>query len=313
MFLSLLQRLFMSVITFVGVLLITFFLLHIVPGGPFDQERKISPESEKNLYQHYGLHKRGDQAFTPWFFEETITYARYLMQGKLGPSLKYRGRDVSEIIHTAFLPSLELGLSAMILAILGSIFMGLACAWKPYKLIDQIISFTSSFFLSLPSFVLAVTLILLFSQKLSLFPPALWEGQTYKVLPILTLALVPLFTFTQMIRHEVLAEMKKDYVRTALAKGLSVKSAIVKHAFPNALSPFLSLLGPVFSHIITGSFVVETLFSVPGLGKHFITAVIDRDYFLVMGIVGVYTFILITVNWIIDWTYGFFDPRMRTL
>lgn len=305
------KRLLISLLTLASVLLITFLLLHTVPGGPFDQERHLPPEIEQNLYSRYGLTMRGDQNFWPWFGRDARAYATYVARGELGPSLKYRDRDVVDIIRSAITPSLELGLYSLVVAIVFGIWLGMLGASRPTGWINRFLTFISSALVSFPSFVIAVILVLIFSFWIPLLPPALWEGASYRILPVMTLSAVPIAYLMQLTRDGIEQELRKDHVRTARAKGIPWRMIIIKHAFKNAASPILTTVGPIAAYLITGSFIVETIFAIPGLGKHFITAVIDRDYFLVMGITLVYASILIIMNWIVDWGYVVLDPRGR--
>lgn len=308
---ALIKRFFISLFTLASVLIITFILLHTVPGGPFDQERELPPEIEQNLYKKYKLEKRGDQNFWIWFAKDLKSYASYLAKGELGPSLKYRDRDVTEIIFRAIPPSLELGFYSLTLAVFFGILLAMLAIRKPRGLLDRALQSLSSLLVSFPSFVTAVFLVLLFSFWLVLFPPALWEGFSYRILPVITLAVAPLAYFFQLTRSGLLTQLKQDFIRTAKAKGVPWKWILLKHALKNAATPILTVMGPMAAYLITGSFIVESIFAVPGLGKHFVIAVIDRDYFLVMGITLVYASVLILLNWLVDMGYLVLDPRMR--
>ncbi|MBI2339119.1 MAG: ABC transporter permease [Deltaproteobacteria bacterium] len=308
---SLIKRLLISLLTLFSVLILTFLLLHLIPGGPFDQEREFPPEIKQNLYQKYGLTQRGDQNFWIWFAGDLKAYLSYLKKGELGPSLKFRDRDVVEIIAKAVVPSMELAAGALSLALVFGVLAGLKAAARPEGLIDRFLKLAGPVVLSLPSFVKAVLLIMIFSFWLKCLPPALWEGIRSSLLPVLTLALVPLAYFAQLTRAGVLSQLRQDYVKTARAKGVPEAAILLKHALKNAATPILTVMGPMTAALITGSFVVETIFSIPGLGRHFVTAVIDRDYFLVMGITLFYASILIFLNWMVDVGYLWLDPRMR--
>lgn len=308
---SLIKRFFISLITLASVLILTFLLLHTVPGGPFDQERQLPPEIEQNLYQKYGLEKRGDQNFWVWFTKDVVSYFSYLKKGELGPSLKYRDRDVTEIIQRAIGPSFELGFYSLLTSLILGILLGSLSAYKQQSYLDRALLSFSSLMVSLPSFVVAVFLVLFFSFWLALFPPALWEGIPYRILPVMTLVAAPFAYFFQLTRSGILIQLKKDFIKTARAKGVPEKKILLKHALKNAASPILTVIGPITAYLITGSFIVETIFAIPGLGRHFVTAVIDRDYFLVMGITLVYASLLILLNWLVDMGYLVLDPRMR--
>lgn len=308
---NLFKRLLVNLLTLAVILTLTFFLLHLLPGGPFDQERHLPAEIEHNIYEKYGLTPRGDQGFWPWFLADTSAYFGYLAKGELGPSLKYRDRDVSEIIAKGIGPSLELGGLALLFALAIGIGAGVLSASSSRSYFESGFFALSTLLISVPSFVIAVVLILIFSLQWGVLPPALWEGATHRILPIITLMLTPMATFFQFTHAGMRAELAQAYVQTARAKGLPLRSVLLKHAFKNALSPLLTLTGPIAAYLITGSFIVETIFSIPGLGKHFIIAVLDRDYFLVMGITLLYAAVLITLNWLVDLSQLKIDPRVR--
>ncbi|MBI4412707.1 MAG: ABC transporter permease [Deltaproteobacteria bacterium] len=293
------------------MLILTFLLLHTIPGGPFDQERVLPPEIEQNLYEKYGLQRRGDENFWVWFGKDLKSYLSYLTRGQLGPSLKYRDRDVSEMMARAIPPSAQLALYSLVLATIGGFFLGLCSARRPNGWPDRLFSFMSSLSVSLPGFVKAVILVMIFSFWLVWLPPALWEGLSYRILPVITLSATPTAYFIQLTRSGLLTQLKQDFIRTARAKGVPERTVLLKHAFKNVAQPLLTVLGPTAAGLITGSFVVETIFAIPGLGRHFVTAIIDRDYFLVMGITLFYAAILIVLNWMVDVGYLWLDPRMR--
>lgn len=308
---SISKRFLASLLTLLSVLVLTFVLVHTIPGGPFDQERQLPPEIEQNLYEKYGLQKRDGKNFWVWMGGDLKAYASYLARGELGPSLKYRDRDVGEIIYKALGPSFELGIYAMSLSIVAGLLLGLLAVLRPEGFVDRLITILSSLLVSFPSFVMAVFLVLFFSFILALLPPALWEGFSHRILPVLTLAAAPIAYIAQLTRNGLITQLKQEYIKTAKAKGLSHHVVLLKHALRNAAMPVLTILGPMTAYLITGSFIVETIFVIPGLGQHFITAVIDRDYFLVMGITMVLASILILLNWLVDVGYLVLDPRLR--
>lgn len=305
------KRFILSLLTLAGVLLITFMLLHKVPGGPFDQERQLPPEIEHNLYKKYGLSKQENRNFFVWVAIDLKSYAQFLAKGQLGPSLKYRDRDVGPIIAKSILPSLELGILSFSLALILGILCSLWSVHRPGNTVDRVFATLSSLFVSLPGFVAAVLLVFIFSITLKVLPPALWEGPSSRVLPVLTLSLAPFAYFFQLTRASLTNQINQDYIRTAKSKGVTWTFILFKHALKNALGPTLTLTGPMVAYLVTGSFVVETIFAIPGMGKHFVTAVVDRDYFLVMGLTLVYATILISMNWLVDVGYRVLDPRLQ--
>jgi len=279
--------------------------MHIVPGGPFDTEKQLPPEIVANIEEKYYLDKP--------LYAQYLLYMRNLLLGDLGPSYKYLGRTVNDVIADTFPVSLQLGVIAFTLSIIVGIGSGVlsATAREKAKWLDQLSMLTAIGGVSIPHFVLAALLILIFSQTFNLFPPALWEGWRYMVLPALSLAAAPAAYITRLMRSTLLEVLKEDYIRTAYAGGLSKSSILFRHALKNALTPLVTFSGPLFAGLITGSFIIEYIFSIPGMGKYFVTAVINRDYPLIMGVTLVYALLIVLVNLAVDLIYFIVDPRIR--
>lgn len=305
------KRFITSLISIVAVLLLTFTLLHLIPGGPFDSDRELPPEIKKNLYEKYQLKAQGEQNFFVWLFHETKSYTKILSQGNLGPSLKYKDRDVGEIIKEAFPASLILGFGALIISAGLGIFLGVYSSMKKFRFLNLLINGQNLLWVSLPSFIIALLLIYFLSVKLTIFPPALWESSGHAILPILALSLFPLAYFTELTRKGIEKEETLTYFKAARAKGLKEIPIYFKHALKNASLPLLTLTAPIAASLLTGSFVIEKIFAIPGLGQHFVLAVLNRDYFLVMGITFIYASLLISLNFIVDLFYNLLDPRIR--
>ncbi len=311
--LFLIKKTLLSLFTLVLILGSTFSLLHLVPGGPFDQERHLPPEIEKNLYEKYHLEKRGNQNWIIWVGHDLKAYLAYLKEGSLGPSLQYRDRDVTQIILNAYRPSLILGLWAFFVSLGGGLILGALGAAFQGSLLDHTLLSFCALTVSLPRFVMGVILVLIFSLTLGWLPPALWEGGRYQILPVMTLALSTLAYFVELIRSGLIEQLKKDYIRTAQAKGVPFLFILLKHALKNSLNPVLHVVAPVATQLIAGSFIVETLFGIPGLGRHFVMSINNRDYFLVMGITCLFAVILITLNLVTDALRVIIDPKSRSL
>lgn len=280
-----------------------FFLLRFAPGGPFDGERALPEEVKQALDAAYGL----DQ---PIFTQ----YGRWLAQsarGNLGESFQHLGVPVTEIIHESIGPSITIGGIAFVLAILLGIVTGVIAASRWNRPSDQLLLLISHTGISLPNFLLASLLILYFSLKLDWLPPALWESKSSAVLPILSLAFRPWALIHRLTRSEMLENLHSDYLRTARAKGLSEWRVYFKHALKNALIPVLSYAGPILAALLTGSFVIELVFQIPGLGKYFVSAVMNRDYPLVMGVTLTFGVFLILCNLITDLVAYRMDPRLN--
>jgi oligopeptide transport system permease protein len=278
------RRLGLGAVTLWVVVTLTFAFLRIIPGGPFDKDRVLPPEIQANLEAKYHL----DEPLP-------AQYARYLRQiarGDLGPSFKYLGRSVNDILAESFPVSAQLGLLALLYGTLGGVAAGLAAGMMRGRWPDRLAMLLSTTGISLPTFVIGVLLILLFAHTWKLLPPALWEGPAYMVLPAVTLGLAP-------------------YITTARAKGVGRWRLALRHVLKNSILPVATLFGPLFADLLTGSFVVEYIFGVPGMGRFFITAVTNRDYPLVMGVTVVYATLVILANLAVDLSYRWIDPRVE--
>jgi oligopeptide transport system permease protein len=298
-----LKSLIQAMITLAFLMVMTFFLLRLAPGGPFDGDKIWPAEIQAHIEAKYGLNQPLYRQFFHW--------AQDLMHGDLKESFHYMGTPVTEIIRSALPASLQLGGLALLLSLLIGVLLGVLSAWKKGSFLD----FSSMFFaisgITLPSYLVATLLILLFSNYLAWLPPALWEDRKSMILPTLTLTLRPLAIIARMTRTTLLETLHADFIRTAHSKGLSQSSVLFKHALRNSLIPIVTMLGPIAASLITGSYVVETIFQIPGLGQYFITSVVNRDYPLVMGMTITYGMILISCNLLVDLTYGLIDPRIR--
>ena len=281
---------------------VTFLLMHAVPGGPFDRDKKLPPEIVANIEAKYHLDKP--------VWQQYLLYLGQVVRGDLGPSYKYIGRDVSDIIRDTFPVSLTLGLCAVLVTLVLGIPAGVLSAARQNSIWDRSCIFIATLGISLPSFVLGALLILIFSHQLHLLPPALWEGPRHIILPALALGAGFAGYIARLTRSTILEVMATDYIRTARAKGLSETTVLIKHALRNSLSPIVSVMGPLTAGLITGSFVIEYIFSIPGMGNYFITAVTNRDYPLIMGVTLVYAVLIVLANIFVDLIYMKLDPRV---
>lgn len=282
---------------------LTFFLLRVIPGGPFDVEKQLPPQIRKNIEEKYSLDRPLWKQYTKYLVD--------LTRGDFGPSYKYVDRTVGDIIQETLPVSLKLGIVALLLSIAMGVAIGVISAVRPRGILDL---FTASFataLVSVPSFVVGAGLIYFLSVRLGWFPPALWGGPERIVLPAITLAAGPTAYLTRLTRGGMLEVSGNPFVRTARAKGLSEIKVVMKHILRNALIPIVTVLGPIAAYLITGSFVVEHIFAIPGMGRFFVFAVSNRDYPLVMGITIVYTVVLVIANLIVDILYVFLDPRIK--
>lgn len=282
---------------------LTFFIMHVVPGGPFDREKKLPPEIKANVEAKYHL----DQPLP----RQYLLYMKGLIQGDLGPSYKYLGRTVNDVIGDTLPVSIQLGLLALSIAVLFGLIAGMISSMTVHSFWDRFSMFLATAGISTPNFVLGALLIYLLSHRYQLFPPALWEGFRHAVLPAVTLGLAPAAYIARLSRSSILETNRQDYVRTARSKGLSEGVILFRHILKNALSPVVTILGPLTAALVTGSFVVEFIFSVPGMGKFFITAVTNRDYPLIMGVTLIYAVLIVVANLLVDIFYTFIDPRVK--
>jgi oligopeptide transport system permease protein len=282
---------------------VTFLLLRFLPGGPFDKEKALPPEILKNLERRYALDGT--------LLEQYADYLGRVVRGDLGPSYKYPGRDVADILADALPVSLELGLVALALALTGGVALGLAAGVRRGQPVDRAIALVSLAGVSAPSFVVGAALILIVGLWLGALPAGLWEGPLYAVLPACTLAALPLAYITQLTRAQVAAVLDRDFVRTARAKGVPEGRVRRHHVLRNALLAVLTYFGPLLAMLLTGSFVVEKIFAVPGMGRFFVTAVTNRDYPLVLGVTLVYAVLVVLANLLVDLLYAALDPRIR--
>lgn len=298
-----LSRAFTGIFVIFAVVTITFFLLRALPGGPFDTEKKLPPQIEKNIEAKYGLNEP--------VWKQYLIYVRGLARGDFGPSYKYIDRSVNDIIKETLPVSAELGGIALMLSIAIGSFFGILSATKPSGVFDLLSVSVATALVSVPSFVIGAVLIYVFSVKLRLLPAALWDGPSHMVLPALTLAAGPAAYLARLIRASMLETSGALFIRTARAKGLSEFMVTTRHILRNALIPVVTVMGPITAFLVTGSFVVEHIFAIPGIGRFFVLAVSNRDYPLVMGITIIYTIVLVLANLVVDLCYVLLDPRIK--
>jgi oligopeptide transport system permease protein len=296
----------MPIVLFV-VATLTFFLIRVAPGGPFDAERRLPPEVELNLARQCDrnapLIDQYADYLAGWFTLE--------IDGCTGYSLKYAERPVREIIASSFPVSLHLGLLAILVALALGLTSGTIAAVKQNTAWDHLAMGAAIGGISTPNFVLGPLLVLVFSLGLGVLPPARWEGPATWILPALTLGVPYAAYISRLTRAGVLEVVREDFMRTARAKGLPPRILVIRHGLRGGLLPVVSFLGPAMSAMFTGSVVVEELFSIPGLGRTFIESALNRDYNLVMGTVLVYAAFLMVMNLVVDLLYGILDPRVR--
>ncbi len=286
-----------------AVATITFFLLRILPGGPFDTDKTLPPEIKFNIEKKYRL--------TEPVWKQYLLYMGDLTKGNFGPSYKYIDRSVNAIIKDTLPVSFKLGALGLVLSVFLGIALGVASALKPSGATDFLGVTISTALVSVPTFVIGAILVYVVSIRLGLLPAALWGKPEHYVLPGLTLAAGPAAYLARLVRGSMLEVSGSPFITAAKAKGVTRTNIVLKHILKNALIPVVTVLGPIAAYLVTGSFVVEYIFEIPGMGKFFVTAVSNRDYPLVMGITVVYTVILVLANFVVDLCYAYIDPRMK--
>ncbi|MCH2606324.1 MAG: ABC transporter permease [Nitrospinales bacterium] len=298
----LLRRVLLGIPVLVAVATLTFLIMHWVPGGPFDTEKILPPAIIANIEAKYHL----DQPVGIQY----LLYMKQLLQGDLGPSYKYIGRDVSDILRDTFPVSFTLGMCAVLVVLGMGVPAGIISAYWKNSLLDRSILLFAAMGISIPSFVLGAVSVWIFSHQWHLLPPALWEGPRYMILPAFALGAGFAGYIARLTRTTVLDVLSSDYIRTARAKGLTEFKILIKHVLINSIYPIVSVMGPLTAGLVTGSFVIEFVFSIPGMGRFFITAVTNRDYPLIMGVTLVYAVLIVVANIVVDIIYGWLDPRV---
>jgi len=300
--LYILKRIALSVLTVWVVITVTFFVMRAVPGGPFLGEKAISEAAQAALEAKYGLDKP--------LMVQYLTYLKDVVtRFDFGPSIKLRGREVLDIILDGMKTSAKLGVAAAGIALVTGTVLGSVAALRRNKLIDRCIMVITTAFVSMPSFIMGTFLLLLFTVTWTIFPANGAEAGGL-VLPIITLSLSPMAHITRLTRSSMLDVLGQDYIRTAKAKGVSSVKVIFGHALKNALIPVVTYFGPMLAYIVTGSLVVEQIFAVPGIGRSFVSSIINRDYTLIMGTTIVLAILIVVMNLISDILYKVIDPRI---
>ena len=301
MFKFIFKRILQAIPVLLIVATLTFFMIRLAPGGPFSTDKNISPEIMVNINKHYGLDKP--------VLQQYLDYMLSLLKGDLGPSYKYTNRTVNDIIAQTFQVSLELGLMAILFAVALGVLSGVTAAIKPNSLRDYASMSFVMIGICVPAFVLGPLLIWLFAIKLEWFNVAGWNTLSDSVLPTITLGAIYAANIARLSRGGMLEILSHDFIRTARAKGISEKWVIMRHALRGGLMPVISYIGPAIAGVITGSFVVETIFQIPGLGRIFVQAAFDRDYTMIVGTVLFYAILIVALNVLVDVLQIWLYPR----
>lgn len=283
----------------------TFLLLQVIPGDPFAQEQAVPEEILKSMRAHYGL----DQ---PWYVQY-FKYLKGIVTWDLGPSFKYEGRSVNDIIKDGCPVSFVLGLEALTIAIVFGISLGAIAAVKRSTYPDHLAMIFAVIGISVPNFILATFLQYLFSMKLGILPVARWGTFAQSILPAVSLAALPMAFIARLTRANMVEVLEQDYIMTARSKGLDIFRILFKHVLKNSLLTVVTYLAPLCSSVLTGSFVVEKIFGIPGLGGWFVTSITNRDYTVIMGVTMFYSIVLMSAVFLVDLLYYFLDPRIKLI
>jgi dipeptide transport system permease protein len=299
----LLKRLIAMVITLWLIVTLTFFLMHSIPGSPFNEERNTSEMVQKNLEAHYHLDE-------PLLVQYAL-YLKSLVTLDFGPSITQPSQTVNDLLGRGFPISFELGMITLVIAVISGIILGIFAALRHNRMIDYMAMSFAVLGISIPNFVMATLLIQQVAVNWEILPVATWTSWKHMILPTLALATGPMAIIARLTRSSMLEVLTQDYIRTARAKGLSPVKIVVKHALRNALMPVVTVLGTLAAGILTGTFVIEQIFAIPGMGKYFVESINQRDYPVIMGTTVFYSAFLIVMLFLVDLAYGFLDPRIK--
>ncbi len=303
MFRYFVKRVFMGVVTAFLVATLTFFIMNLVPGGPFLAEKAVTPAAQAALEAKFGMDKPLGVQY--------LTYMGDLLHGDLGTSVKKRGRTVNQLIATKFPVSARLGGIAILVSLLVGVPLGSIAAFRRGKALDNIIIVFSTMGIAIPSFLTSTLMMYFLSVKLKLLPSLGLKGPSSYIMPVIALSLYPTCYIARLMRSSMLDVIGQDYMRTARAKGVSVFRSISKHALRNAILPVVTYVGPLIASLMTGSFIIEKIFTIPGLGHEFVGAITSRDYPLIMGTTIFLAVFVIFMNVLVDIVYAFVDPRIK--
>jgi len=303
MFRYLMRRLLFIIISLFFIVTITFILMKVAPGGPFATENDLTPAIEEQLYELYGLN---DPLYKQYF-----NYLLNVIKWDFGPSYKYIGQEVNDIISRGLPYSLVLGIEAILIAVAFGVLLGVIAALKQNQFGDYSAMIFAVLGISIPSFVLATVLQYIFAMQLQALPVARFESFAHTILPAIALATTPLAFIARLMRSSMLEVLNADYIKTAKSKGLNQRVVTYRHAIRNAILPVITYLGPLTVSVLTGSFIIEKIFAIPGIGNEFVDSVTNRDYTVIMGTTVFFSVILLVVILIVDLIYGLIDPRIR--
>jgi oligopeptide transport system permease protein len=299
----LLDRIVSSIAALLVIVTVTFFLMHAIPGGPFTEEKAVSPEIAKNIEERFHVNDPLGKQY--------LDYLSQMVRLDLGWSFKYPGRKVNDLIAEGFPISATIGLVAILVALGLGVPAGILSALRHNHWQDNLVMLAAIIGVSVPSFIVATLLQYIFAYKLRWLPPALFDTPAHLVLPVLALSGLPLAFFARLVRSSMLETLSQDYIRTARAKGLGEAGVVLRHALKNALIPLITVLGPMMTNLLTGTFIIEKIFAIPGLGRHFVNSIYNRDYTTIMGLTVFYAMLLLAMNLLVDLVCVRIDPRIK--
>jgi oligopeptide transport system permease protein len=298
-----LKRFIYMIFTLFTVITITFFMMHSVPGDPFSLSRETPPEVRRNLEVKYGLDKP--------LIDQYFIYIKKIISGDFGISMKYKGQSVIGKVKTAMPNSAVVGFGGVFIGCIIGILLGILAALNRGRGFDYLVIIIAIVGVSVPSFVMGSLLQYFFGIKLNLFPVAGWNGLVYMILPIMAASFQNVAFYARMLRANMLDVINKDYIYTAMSKGLNKREIIQRHVLRNSILPLVTSLGPMCAGILMGNFVIERIFNIPGIGQAFIVAIQNSDYTMIMGLTTIFSAITIFMYFVVDILYGFIDPRIR--
>ena len=297
------RRVFWIIPVLFVVSIMTFALMHSVPGGPWAREKALPAATVARLNEKFGLDKP--------IYEQYVTWVANLAQGNLGPSYKFVDRTVNDIVAEGIWTTVQLGVMAFLLSVVVGIPLGIFGALGHNRSPDYISTGISVIGIAMPSFVFAILLIVFFGVTLKLLPTGGWKGPDTWILPTIALAGFPIAVIARYTRASMLEVTRKDYIRTAHSKGVGDRDVVSRHMIRNALIPVITILGPILAFLVTGSFIIETIFGIPGVGRYYITSIAQKDYGVLMAMTILYAFVIAFLNIIVDVLYAYIDPRIR--
>lgn len=297
------KRFLMMVVTVLIIATLTFVLMHSIPGSPLDSDRTTNPTIQANLEKFYKL----DQPL----YKQYLSYLEAIITFDFGPSIKKPNETVNSLISRGFPISYELGMVTIVVALISGVILGTLAALRHNGVIDYLAMTFAVIGISLPNFILATVLIKVFAGELGWFPAATWESPKHMVLPTLALATGPMAIIARLTRASMLEVLTQDYIKMAKAKGLKPWRIIVRYALRNAMMPVVTIMGTMLAGILTGTFVIEKIFAIPGMGKYFVESINNRDYPVIMGTTVFYSAFLVFMLFLVDIVYGILDPRIK--